>query len=575
MNTLERLANRGRLRRADLALAQWLAHHFSDPQGAVALAAALASRAVADGHSALQLDAAQAWFETLDEDGTAARLPTIDWPVALRASDAVYFAADSRTPAPPRPLVLDGQGRLYLRRYFEYERRLANALVERARTAAAWLPAAQQQPSDALDPRFARALQQQLTIVTGGPGTGKTYSVARMLVALARAAAAQAVDLRIALAAPTGKAAARLSESISAQLTGLDLTGTITERIPSHAQTLHRLLGISPWRPAPTYNAQTPLPFDVVVVDEVSMVDLPMMAKLVDAVAANARLILLGDPAQLAAVEAGDVLGSLVSATQDEPLMATHVALTRSHRFAGDSTLARLAQAITLGDAAQATQVLANNDPASASLCEASTARPVATAYERYLPVIRATGPAEALHAAARFRLLTALRRGPHGCEALDSAIALCLKQAAGVAQNASWWRGRLILITANRPELKLFNGDIGVVWPDADGALQAWFASGADDVRHFSRAVLPAFEGAFAITVHKAQGSEFDEVALVTGPDSAVLTRELLYTGVTRARSRVTLYGHASSLDRAIARRTVRFSGLADRLREAAHGPA
>ena len=568
---LAALQKSGHLRRVDVALGEWLGRSFPDASTDITLAAALAARAVADGHSALALQQAQAWVAGL-ADGKPTGLPQASaWQAALQASPAVH-AHVTDAPTPLLPLVLDAQGRIYLRRYFEYERQLAQALCERAAHTAKI-----QATADAilanLDPEQQRAvtaaLAHRFTLVTGGPGSGKTFSVARMLAALATGAQAQGKPLHIALVAPTGKAAARLGESLRAQLGKLDMPDAVAEHIPHDAQTVHRLLGVSPWRAQPRFDHATPLPHDVVVVDEVSMLDLPLMAKLVDALRCDARLILLGDPDQLSAVEAGNVLGALVEAAHTGPLHDCHVALVHSHRFGADSALGALAAAITQGDADTALRTLAA--AGDVTLAEAERTTQLAdVAAAHYQPMLAADSPAAALHAARGFRVLTALRHGPSGCLALDAAIAARLQRTAGVRGDAQAWRGRLILVTANRPELGLFNGDTGVIWPDVDGTLKAWFESGDAAPRALPVTALPPHEGAFALTVHKAQGSEFGHVALVTGPDSAVLTRELLYTGVTRARAGVTLYSNADILRAGIARRTLRMTGLADRLREA-----
>ena len=569
------LEKSGHLRRVDARIAGWIAREFPAGADATSLAAALAARAVAAGHSALELDRAQAWLDGLAE-GAAPALPYVaDWRDALQAAPAVHAHATGAA-TPNLPLVLDAQGRVYLRRYFEYERQLAQALLARA---AAIDVDSLRPPIDGdragppLDPEQQRAidvaLSRHFTLVTGGPGTGKTHVVVRMLAALAQRAQAQGTSLQIALSAPTGKAAARLGEALRGQLDALALPPAVAAQIPRDAQTVHRLLGISPWRLQPRFDAATPLPFDVVVVDEVSMVDLPMMAKLVAAVGEGAQLILLGDPDQLSAVEAGNVLGALVEAAQAGPLHDNHVALTHSHRFGAESALGALAAAITRGDAEAALHALAGDGDVTLA-ADAHAAALIERAAEAYQPVLAAADAAAALRAARGFRVLTALRHGPSGCLAIDRAIAARLQRGAGVRGDAPAWRGRLILITANRPELGLFNGDTGVLWPDAHGMLQAWFEASGDQPRALPIAALPPHEGAFALTVHKSQGSEFDRIALVTGPDSAVLTRDLLYTGVTRARSGVTVYATPEILRTGIARRTLRMTGLADRLHEA-----
>lgn len=543
------LVRSGRLRRADAALGELVARLFPDDATEVALAAALAARAIADGHSALQLDAAQAWFESLEGIGAAPRLPEIEsWRSRLQDSAAVAVASVDDAPATTRhvPLVLDPQGRIYLRRYFECERRLARALV-------------------------ARADRHRLALITGGPGTGKTHGVLRRLLELARAAHTQSQVLRIALAAPTGKAAARLAESVRSQREALDLPEDIAAMIPQQAQTLHRLLGLSPVAARAGFRRDAPLPYDVVVVDEVSMVDLPLMAKLADAVREDATLILLGDPDQLSAVEAGDVLDALLQAAHEAPLKACHEQLTRSRRFGEHSSLARLARAVMRGDADAALAAFTREGDARLLDDDARHAGWIERAAQAYHEVVDAGDARAALHAASRFRVLTALRRGPFGCVALDRAIEQNLKRRVGVRADRAWWRGRLLMVTANRADVGLFNGDVGVVWPDAQGEMKVCFEGADGALRAISTAALPPHEGAFALTVHKAQGSEFERVALVPGTDSPVLTRELLYTGITRARVAVEIHANADLLRAGIARRSLRWNGLADRLREAA----
>ncbi len=547
---LQTFARTGGLRRVDVALGDWIARAFPDSAPEVALAAALAARAVSEGHSALQLGAAHAWLADLGEGGKAPELPDpAAWRELLYQSDGVESVA-AHEAAARAPLVLDPQGRVYLRRYFEYEQRLAQNLI-------------------------ARAQANRLSLITGGPGTGKTHGVLRMLVALAENAHAQSRSLRIALAAPTGKAATRLAQSVRAQLSLLDTTEAVATMIPREAFTLHRLLGLSPSRAGARFHRDALLPFDVLVVDEVSMVDLPLMVKLVIAMHQDAMLILLGDPDQLSAVEAGDVLGALVEAAREPPISRCHTHLTQSYRFGEDSRLRRLADAIVKNDFDTALATLQGGDEVRMTAADAQGMRVVERAIEMYRTILDASDPAHALQSANRFRVLTALRHGPCGNLALDRAIEQRLKRRVGVRADAQWWRGRLLMITANRAELNLFNGDVGVVWPDANGDPKIWFEGVEGAPRAISPASLPVHEGAFALTVHKAQGSEFDQVALVLGADTRVLTRELLYTGVTRAREAIHIYGDGTLLRAGIARGTQRWNGLTDRLREAAAAPS
>ena len=569
---LQSLARTGWLRRVDAALGEWIARAFPDSPADIALAAAMAARAVDEGHSALRLDAAQAWLGNLGGSGEMPVLPEPgSWQEALRESGAVRCIPDSDEDGVVvrKPLVLDAQGRVYLARYFGYEQELARSLIARA------VP----HPPLAGEGRGGGAISNsaaphRLKLVTGGPGTGKTHSVVRMLAALATDAHPQGHALRIALAAPTGKAATRLSESVRAQLPELALPEAIAAIVPREASTLHRLIGLSPYSARAKFHRDAPLPFDVVVVDEVSMVDLPMMYKLAEAVREDAMLVLLGDPDQLAAVEAGDVLAALVDAAREPPLSQCHTHLTQSRRFAGHGALGRLANAIANGDANAALATLESDDEVRLFANDARGARLVEHAVDAYRHVADAPDAGAALRTANDFRVLTALRHGPAGNLALDRAIEQHLKRRAGVRADAPWWRGRLLMVTANRDALGLFNGDVGVVWPDANGEMKVWFEGADDTPRAISPAALPPHEGAFALTVHKAQGSEFGRIALVLGADTPVLTRELLYTGITRAREGVEIHGDEALLRAGIARRTQRWNGLADRLREAANAP-
>ncbi|KVL48905.1 AAA family ATPase [Burkholderia territorii] len=717
-----------------IALAEGFARRIGDlsrragaPAAAARWAARAAfatSRATAGGHVCVSLGAlAQRYEEPLD-----------DVRAALAASGVVAFGTLAR--GDERPLIVDRHDHLYLSRYFDYERRLADALVAQAGVSA---------PGDALSPDRLRdslaryfgpatgevdwqrvaaivALTGRVTIVSGGPGTGKTTTVVGVLACLLDAHP----GLRIALAAPTGKAAQRMQEALHARAG--DLPPELAARLPDTSYTLHRLLGgggAAGFR----HHRDNPLPYDLIVVDEASMIDVALAAHLLDALAPGARLVLLGDKDQLAAVEAGAVFAELsarptftaaarkriadalgideaafvaalpvpdgeaavavaarapapalaplsasaarklparrnvdarqaslfddgpqeeavspaassspepakldnafaatdpawieaddlawldaielapldpsapaiapIDATRADdiaavapapaPLADCVVWLERNYRFGLDSPIGRLSLAIRRGDVQGALDALPADDAAAASFHEdagetlaASTVERLSRRFGAYLDALRAAlsepepDPLPLFDALNRFRILCATRTGSRGAEHVNALVASHLRHAARVplAVGAHWFTGRPIMVTRNDYALGLFNGDIGIALPDAHGVLRVWFRRADGTARAVSPAALPPHETAFALTVHKSQGSEFDEAALVLPASfGRVLTRELVYTAVTRARTRVQVIGPRRVLAQAVATRTQRDSGLAARVDEA-----
>lgn len=589
------------LRAVDLALADTLRRLDAATDERVLAAAALACLAIAEGHAAF--DPAQPRLLAAGE---------VDWPppdawlAALRASRWVDVAPGDAASRADAPLVLE-HGLLYLRRYREYERRLAQGLRRLAAQPVAATDSGAIAPLfTALFPqaragdRQARAaaltLVRALLLVTGGPGTGKTYAIARLLLLLiAQADSAGAAPPRIALAAPTGRAAERMAASLQASASALRAAGiapALCDALPQHARTLHRLLGVLPAGTRFRHHAEQPLPYDVVVVDEASMVDLPLLCKLVEAVPGGARLILLGDRDQLPSVEAGDVLaaigdaagdGEMLSAADaralapllgepagaggaaDAPLAGVRVQLVRGHRQAESLDLAPLASAVRAGAADAALALLRGGALAGVHFHEAMTdplAHAALLALWRALAAL--DDPRQMLAMAGRLRLLTALRDGPQGASTLNARI----EDAIAGARREPYFHGRLVMVTRNSDRHGLSNGDIGVCARAADGATVVWFDGRDGELRGFHPAALPEHAGAFALTVHKAQGSEFDAAwLLLPRQDARVLSRELVYTALTRARRELHVCAGEAVLRAALARRATRVSGLAGRL--------
>jgi exodeoxyribonuclease V alpha subunit len=611
MSLLRDLQRLKALRPLDDALANTLRRLDPDTPDAVLAAAALASLAVAQGHAGFDLARPRLLVDA-DLDWPA----PADWAAQLAASPFVATPADADAIADPAPLAFersaDGAGLLYLRRYREYERRLALQLRRIA---------AQPMATDiaALAPTFARlfpqardddrqaraaalALRRALLLVTGGPGTGKTTTIARLLaLRVAAARQAGAPPPRIALAAPTGRAADRMADSLRRATDGLaeaGLDADVLAALPTAASTLHRLLGVIPDSPDFRHHAGHPLALDLLVVDEASMVDLPLMCKLAEAVPDGAQLILLGDADQLPSVEAGDVLAAILEAAGAGDALAAddaaalapllgevpavpavgatnlrghRVHLVRGWRQHDSLQLAPLADAIRAGDVATARALLQDGALANVHLHPVD-ADPLQAAGLDLLPRLRAlataSDPAQALRDAGRLRLLTALREGPFGARGLNARIEAQLS-GRRIGSPPAWYPGRLLLVTENSPRHGLFNGDVGICLPAADGALLAWFAGdGAEGVRTFHPAALPAHDSAFAMTVHKAQGSEFDTVWLqLPRQDARVLSRELLYTAITRARRELHVAGSLDVIAAALSRHASRVSGLGWRL--------
>lgn len=580
----------------------------ADPQ-ALLLAAALVSRVTGNGDVCLDLNACAGKPVAGSQTGLSCP-PANRWIAALRGCPAVG------RPGERRPLVLDDGNRLYLHRYWDYERRLAARILERAGS-----------PPDDIDPvclqaaiqrqfagrtgsgtdwqqvAVAVSLLKRFAVITGGPGTGKTTTVARILAVWEEVNPGRAT--RVLLAAPTGKAAARLKESLRPR-TEPPSPATGSGPAPTgEVYTLHRLLRPVAGTPLFHHNAENPLPVDLMIIDEVSMVDLALMAKLVDALPGAARLVLIGDRDQLASVEAGSVLGDICGrtrrpgfspefgdvirrvtgqvvppATEGRLLQDCIVELQTSHRFAAGSAIGEISRAVNQGDSLRAIEILSRPgegavvwlEPPAGAHASAEWEPRMAEGYAAYRTE---GGPDAMLQALGRFKVLCAHRAGADGVAAANRLAERMLVRQGRVRINprsgSPWYSGRPVLITQNDYSLGLFNGDIGITLRDpAEGVegLAVFFPDAAGGLRRFLPYRLPAHETVYAMTVHKSQGSEFEDVLLILpAKDSPVLSRELVYTALTRARKRITLVGSRDVLTTAINRRIERTSGLRDEL--------
>ena len=629
ISLLDLWVEQGWLRPIDRALTRFLQTQSDEQDEQVLLLAALTSQQLGHGHICIDighlLDNASSLLANDDNDSD---LPTpADWLGKLSREAAIKVLQGSAVIGDGpgnEPLVLS-DGRLYLRRYWQYEQSVAGRvrqLLEQQQQPPADLAEQLAQLFPALDDKgtpnkhdqadwqkiaCALAARGKLTLITGGPGTGKTTTVVRLLGLLQEDACSHDQPLRIRLAAPTGKAAARLTESIGNSIAALPFSDEVKKRIPAEVVTLHRLLGRRPGSRHFRHNRDNPLHADLVVIDEASMIDLEMMASLLDALGPDTALVLIGDKDQLASVEAGAVMGDLcrdadtgnynqdtlawVKETCGEDIshfkgdgnaLAQQTAmLRRNHRFGADSGIGTLARAVNAGDA---DKVEALWQGSFADISRISLKRVedkqldefCINGYRKFLAVAQQAAAtdieqhaAEVLTTFSGFQLLCALRNGPAGVTGLNRRIATSLHRAELIDRADGWYPGRPVIVTRNDYALGLMNGDVGVTLnvPDEHNSQRLRVAFQLPDGR--IKLVLPsrldAVETVYAMTVHKSQGSEFAHTALVLpDSDNPVLTRELLYTAVTRASARFTLLtGNDSVVTESVKRRTWRASGL------------
>ncbi|MDY6903103.1 MAG: exodeoxyribonuclease V subunit alpha [Thermodesulfobacteriota bacterium] len=571
-------------------------------------AAALTSWASRRGHVCFDLQRGEA---LLTEEGYPVTLPSAaqspdQWPGTLSKSSVVG------RPGEFKPMIMDNQARLYLHQYWFYENELAGFIVQRYQMP---VPLDKDLLADGIKRLFpsvgaginmqavaaVSALTHGFCAVSGGPGTGKTTTVAGILALMAEQAAARMEErpLEIVLTAPTGKAAARLGDAVSTARHSLDSPASNLAILPGHAATIHRLLGSMPDSARFRYNRQNKLTADVVVVDEASMVDLRLMTHLVAALHDRCRLILVGDMDQLSSVAAGSIFADICKAGginkfsrrfqailsdvgvtgdlpgQSEPSEAGQpadavIGLDRNFRFAEDSGISRLSRAVRNGDFQEAMAVLSDDKITDVRWHHGRGTVALPILAERIVPWVSSYMAEENERAACfdrfdAFRVLCALREGPNGAFTLNRQIEHMVRQHLGVAAGREWYPGRPVVIVRNDYQRWLFNGDVGLTLYGPDNVLQVYF-QGVDGLRGFYPHRLPDHETAFAMTIHKSQGSEFD-TAFVVMPDSVapVLSRPLLYTAITRAKSLVEIVGETDILKTTMDRKVLRTSGLSE----------
>lgn len=586
------------LRPVDVQAARLLQRINGGESLVLGIAAAFASRVTGQGHTCLPLSALAG---LLAEAGVE--------PVGFVDVDTLRHSLLATTvvgrPDAPRPLILAPGDRLYMLRFYRYETAIAAALHQRT----CGIEPVHAKSGDLLTELFpppvestaaaidwqrvaaALALLKRFVVISGGPGTGKTHTVARLLAALTTLSSGK---LRIGLAAPTGKAALRLRESICQALT--TLPAHLTESIPDQAQTLHRLLGFQPNKNSYRYHAGNPLHLDLLILDEASMIDVALMATVLAALPPSCRLILLGDRHQLTSVDAGNVLAdicgtdgdtwssplcaglkaltgdALASSDSAPPLADSIVVLRTSHRFGTDSGIGRLARAINNGNSRTVQDILQHHHPDlryEEQQGNAFSALILPWIHRFFTPLFAAATVEQALGALEDSRILCALREGPRGVEGINALVETVFRNNGCIDSGDRLYRGMPIMIRRNEYSLALFNGDSGILWPDDQGILRAWFMDEDGGLRWVSPARLPPWQPGYAITVHKSQGSEFPRVLfLLPDAEVQVLTRELLYTAVTRAKEQLILCGDRDLLLKGIRRAVIRYSGLNNQLR-------
>jgi exodeoxyribonuclease V alpha subunit len=627
METITYLYENLMLSKLDTHFANFISEISKDNDPDIFLGAAMISNATGNGDICLDLGTISKKQVIKEQNNEMPVIfPKLDvWLEKFRKSPVVG------SPGEFCPLILDKNNRLYLYRYWEYEKILSDSIKGRVKEDVKDIDASllkkslkrlfpensgpEKSKNDIHWQKIASltAAIKRFCVISGGPGTGKTYTVAKILAILLEQAKGD--KLRIFLCAPTGKAAAKLGESIKKAKKELNCSEPIKQAIPVETYTIHRMLRTIPGSPYFRYHSENLLPADVVIVDEASMVDLALMSKLISSIPMTARLILMGDRYQLASVDAGSVLGDICDTNgiqmfsreycktiediaqekidastevyeKGQGLYDCIVVLKKSLRFTGKSEIWKLSQAVNRGDWGQISAIFKRNiglknkedegvrieELEISSEKQSIIAEKIIDGYSDYLT---AQDPYTALEQFNRFKLLCALKVGPYGAHNLNRLAEEVLKKKKLIRTDMSkeypWYKGRPVLVTKNDYVLGLFNGDIGITMPDPkedSSELYVFFPEASGGVKRYSPYRIKEHETAYAMTVHKSQGSEFDHVCLVfPDKDYPVLTRELVYTGITRARKSVLIWGNEDVLKAAVSRRIKRASGLRDAL--------
>jgi len=586
----------------DIRFANFIARISENNDPDILLGAALVSNVTGDGNVCLDLAsfAGRALTEMYQAE-SAEKVPPVVCPAISTWRKKLLSISAVGRPGDYCPLIMDDD-RLYLYRYWEYEKKLADSIRSRVLSQScnkvcgridsdflqktfAWLFPVQERTTDRQRAALLNVVFNNFTVITGGPGTGKTTVITKIIAAFL--ALAKGGRFKILLAAPTGKAAARLSESITAfkeQIDYPDSIRHIRDAIPTETFTIHRMLGTIPNSPYFRHNSDNPLLADLVIIDEASMVDLALMSKLVQAVPDKARLVLVGDKDQLASVESGSVLGDICSHgdTGASPIRNAIIDLKKNYRFSENSGIGKLSRCVKNGDAAGALAALKKGEGV---IWEKINQAPAQGPYDilelhdnlkesvlkGFSGFLETDDPDEAIAKLKAFKILSPVKQGPFGVFFLNRIAEQILSDEGLIKPNNRssdpWYPGRPVLITRNDYNLQLFNGDIGIIMPaygSKTDRLYAFFPDHSGGARRFLPWILPEHETVFAMTVHKSQGSEFDDVLMILPEkDTPVLTRELIYTGITRARQSLTILGTEAVLKAAISRRIERASGL------------